>query len=158
MLKIGEVSKRLGVSVDTLRFYEKQGLLTPTGRSAAGYRLYQAQDLARLQFIQKAKAVGFTLAETQTLLSIDLEKQQWACADVKGFVADKLQQVTEKISELQLFARSLQQLADACCGGPQSAEHCTILAALESQSQGPSGAIEVAQEHHHCANSADQVS
>ncbi|RTR40376.1 Zn(2+)-responsive transcriptional regulator [Shewanella canadensis] len=132
MYRIGELAKLCEVKADTLRFYEKHGLLAPSSRSDSGYRLYSESDAERLRFILRAKAVGFTLAEITELLSIELDKSNWACADVKGLVDSKLAQVNEKISELNHFQVSLQRLSDACCGGPESAEHCSILEALES--------------------------
>lgn len=134
MYRIGELADLCEVKADTLRFYEKHGLLSPSSRTDAGYRVYTQADAARLRFILRAKAVGFTLSEISELLSIDLDKSNWACADVKGRVEDKLAQVEAKIAELTHFKTSLQTLADACCGGPRSAEHCSILAALESSS------------------------
>lgn len=132
MYRIGELAKQCEVKADTLRFYEKHGLLAPSSRSDSGYRLYNEHDAERLRFILRAKAVGFTLAEIAELLSIELDKSNWACADVKGLVDSKLTQVNEKISELNHFQVSLQRLSDACCGGAESAEHCSILEALES--------------------------
>ncbi|WP_394130208.1 Zn(2+)-responsive transcriptional regulator [Shewanella maritima] len=132
MYRIGELAKRCGIKSDTLRFYEKQGLLAPLHRSDSGYRVYSDDDEARLRFILRAKAVGFTLNEIAELLSIELDKSNWACADVKGLVDSKLLQVQTKIAELMQFSSSLQSLSDACCGGPDSAEHCSILEALES--------------------------
>jgi len=135
MYRIGELAKLCEVKADTLRFYEKHGLFVPSSRSDSGYRLYNESDAERLRFILRAKAVGFTLAEITELLSIELDKSNWACADVKGLVDSKLIQVNEKISELNHFQVSLQRLSDACCGGPESAEHCSILEALESNSE-----------------------
>ncbi|MFQ6372466.1 Zn(2+)-responsive transcriptional regulator [Shewanella sp. YIC-542] len=132
MYRIGELAKHSGVNTDTLRFYEKNGLLAPSMRTANGYRMYSAEDARRLQFILRAKAVGFSLGEIADLLSIDLDKANWACSDVKTMVDDKLQQVQQKMAELQRFMQSLQMLSDICCGGSVSAEHCSILQALES--------------------------
>ena len=67
MVKIGEIAKRLGVSTDTLRYYEKQGILTSSSRSVSGYRLYTEQDIAQLAFVIRAKDVGFTLNEIKEL-------------------------------------------------------------------------------------------
>lgn len=142
MYRIGELAKQCEVKADTLRFYEKHGLLSPSMRTEAGYRMYTEQDAERLRFILRAKAVGFTLAEIAELLSIDLDKSNWACADVKGMVDIKLAQVSAKIAELNHFQVSLKRLSDACCGGPESAEHCSILEALESNS------AEVKRENH----------
>ncbi|WP_372882756.1 Zn(2+)-responsive transcriptional regulator [Psychromonas sp.] len=134
MYRIGEIAKLNQVKTDTLRFYEKQGLLTPSLRSESGYRIYTKKDAQRLRFIIRAKTVGFTLVEISELLSIELDKSNKACADVKNIVDMKLAHVNEKIEELNYFKVSLQQLSDDCCGGPESAEHCSILEALESNS------------------------
>ncbi|MGS0676003.1 Zn(2+)-responsive transcriptional regulator [Shewanella sp. 0m-4] len=132
MYRIGELAQLCEVKTDTLRFYEKHGLLSPSSRTDSGYRIYTEADAERLRFILRAKAVGFTLAEITELLSIELDKSNWACADVKGLVDDKLANVEAKIAELNHFQLSLQRLSQACCGGPESAEHCSILEALES--------------------------
>ncbi|QSX30420.1 Zn(2+)-responsive transcriptional regulator [Shewanella cyperi] len=135
MYRIGELADLCEVKADTLRFYEKHGLLSPSMRSDSGYRLYSSEDAARLRFILRAKAVGFTLSEITELLSIELNKADWACADVKGMVDVKLEQVSARIAELSAFRDSLQRLSDACCGGPESAMHCSILEALETNHQ-----------------------
>ena len=83
MYKIGALSKVLSVSTDTLRYYEKNGLLTPSGRSESGYRLYNDNDLRCMQFIVRAKSIGFSLNEIKELLSINLEKQDHSCGEVK---------------------------------------------------------------------------
>lgn len=132
MYRIGELAKQCQVKADTLRFYDKHGLLSPSSRSASGYRIYTEKDAERLRFILRAKAVGFTLSEITDLLSIEIEKSNWACADVKNLVDSKLAEVDKKIAELQHFQASLKQLSNDCSGGSESAEFCTILEALES--------------------------
>ncbi|MBY5923135.1 Zn(2+)-responsive transcriptional regulator [Ferrimonas balearica] len=131
MYRIGELAQRFEIKTDTLRYYEKHGLLSPSGRSDSGYRLYNDEDEVKLRFILRAKAVGFSLAQIQELLVIDASRAKWACQDVKGIVEKKVVELEQKIAELTQFRDSLQQLADACCGGPESAEHCSILEALE---------------------------
>lgn len=132
MYQIGELAKQCKVKVDTLRFYEKHGILVASSRSEAGYRLYNDNDVQKLQFILRAKSVGFTLSEISDLLPIELDKSNWTCTDVKSRVDSKLKLVTERISELNYFKLSLQTLSDNCCGSVESAEHCSILEALES--------------------------
>ena len=131
-LQIGELAKLSQCSIDTLRYYEKHGLLQPSGRTAAGYRQYDATALQQLQFIQRAKAVGFSLADIHELLSLRIDQDQHSCEEVKNLTASKLQAVAVKLAELQRFQQALQQLHDACCGGPESARHCTILSTLET--------------------------
>jgi MerR family Zn(II)-responsive transcriptional regulator of zntA len=135
MYRIGELAKICDINNDTLRFYEKNALLIPSSRSESGYRLYTEKDKDTLQFILRAKGVGFTLADIRELLSIEVNKADNACADVKVLVDTKRYDVEKKIAELIRFQTSLKRLSDACCGGAESAEHCTILEALESNTE-----------------------
>lgn len=130
-MKIGDLVKQHGVSVDTIRFYEKQQLLTPSARSEGGYRLYSAADNQRLAFILRAKSVGFSLQQIRELLQIEDNKSQWQCSDVKDKVQHKMAEIAQQISELQRFYQALEQLDQACCGGTISATECSILSALE---------------------------
>lgn len=146
-MKIGELVKQHGVSVDTIRFYEKQQLLSPSARSEAGYRLYSKSDSQRLAFILRAKSVGFSLQQIRELLQIEDNKAAWQCADVKDKVQQKMQDIEQQMAELQRFHQALQQLDAACCGGPLSATECSILAALE---QGKPAQHEQHKEHAPC--------
>ena len=87
MYRIGELAKACGVKADTLRFYEKNGLISPGIRNESGYRLYGEQDRRRLEFIIRAKSVGFSLADIGELLSLDTNKARVTCQEVKA-VAD----------------------------------------------------------------------
>ncbi|MAD75491.1 MAG: Zn(2+)-responsive transcriptional regulator [Rheinheimera sp.] len=133
-MKIGELVKRHGISVDTIRFYEKQQLLRPSARSDAGYRLYSETDSQRLAFILRAKSVGFSLQQINELLQIEDNKSQWQCSDVKDKVQQKLREIARQLAELSQFQQALQQLDEACCGGSISANECSILTALEQDS------------------------
>lgn len=129
-LQIGALAKKCGVSTDTLRYYEKHGLLTPAMRSEAGYRLYSAGDIARIEFIVSAKDVGFTLREISELLELEVTRDQRTCEQVKAVVDDKIEVVQQKVLELTRIQRSLSTLSAACCGGSEPATHCTILETL----------------------------
>ncbi|WP_426369380.1 Zn(2+)-responsive transcriptional regulator [Pseudocolwellia sp. HL-MZ7] len=131
MYQIGELAKKLSVTTDTLRYYEKHGLLKPCSRSETGYRLYNDNNLRSLQFIISAKKCGFTLKDIQELLSIQVDKGSHKCHEVKSFTEHKLQQVDEKISELIAIQSSLKKLIQACDGGDKSAANCSILTTLE---------------------------
>ena len=131
MVKIGEIAKRLGVSTDTLRYYEKQGILTSSSRSVSGYRLYTDQDIAQLAFVIRAKDVGFTLNEIKELLAIKVDKQSHSCEQVKQLTSEKISQVERKITEMNAILNSLKLLHKSCCGGDETAIHCSILSALE---------------------------
>ena len=134
MLKIGELAKLANVSQDTLRFYEKHGLIEPSSRSQAGYRLYSHDDVHRISFILSAKEVGFTLNEIHELLALEVTKDEKSCQDVKQFVDEKIKTVNQRIKEMQKIKKSLKTLSDACCGGDEPATHCTILEALGEHS------------------------
>lgn len=133
MFKIGELAEQCNISADTLRFYEKNGLFQASQRTSAGYRLYTQADKSRLEFILTSKSVGFSLKEIADLLSINLDKSNRTCADAKQLVDDKLDQVREKLAELKRLESSLKSLSDTCCGGSESALHCTILDALANK-------------------------
>ena len=128
--RIGELAEQAGISADTLRYYEKHGLMKPGLRGANGYRLYSSDDKARIEFIVSAKQVGFTLREISELLSLEVTRDQATCAEVKSIVDDKLVFIQQQLDELTKMQRSLQSLSDACCGGSESATLCSILDTL----------------------------
>ncbi|RXJ72361.1 Zn(2+)-responsive transcriptional regulator [Veronia nyctiphanis] len=131
LLQIGQLAKKAGVTSDTLRFYEKTGLLEPEARSDSGYRLYGEEALSRVHFIIRGKAIGLTLEEIQELLDIRLEASDHSCAEVKGITQNKLDQIDSKIAELTRIRKALKKLNDACCGHiDDDASHCSILGAL----------------------------
>ncbi|KLV06641.1 zinc-responsive transcriptional regulator [Photobacterium aquae] len=131
MYLIGQLAKRSGISSDTLRFYEKNGLLEPAGRSESGYRLYSEENLSRVQFIMRSKAVGLSLDEIRELLDIRLEASRHSCAEVKAITQAKLDEVDTKIAELSRIRVALKKINDACCGhADDDASHCSILEAL----------------------------
>ncbi len=127
-MKIGQFAQRAGVGIDTVRYYERHGLLSPPGRLASGYRQYDEQDLAPLRFIRRAKALGFTLAEIQALLSLS-GQQDHSMAAVKAAAAEKLADVEARMAELARVRDGLRVLVDSCPGhGARAA--CPILNAL----------------------------
>ena len=134
-VKIGELAKLSGLSRDTIRYYESCDLISPSQRSDAGYRLYDGESLGRLAFISNAKALGFSLKDIGELLSINIDKGQYSCQNVKDLTQAKLQQVEAKMAELQRIQQALQSLHQTCCGGPESAESCSILQQLNQQAQ-----------------------
>lgn len=131
MFQIGELAKRCNISTDTLRFYEKNQLLLPVGRSDSGYRLYNKESQQQVSFILKAKQIGLSLGEIKELLGIKLEATEHSCAEVKAITSTKLQEIDDKIAELVRICSALKKINDACCGHDHSASHCSILAALE---------------------------
>ncbi|MBD1564551.1 Zn(2+)-responsive transcriptional regulator [Vibrio sp. S12_S33] len=131
MFQIGELAKRCGVSTDTLRFYEKNALIKPAGRSESGYRLYNEENQQQVSFILKAKRVGLSLDEIKELLEIKLEATVHSCAEVKSITSAKLMSIDQKIAELTTIRQALKKINDACCGHAEdNASHCSILTAL----------------------------
>lgn len=134
MFQIGELAKRCNVTADTLRFYEKNQLIKPAGRSESGYRLYNQQNQSQVSFILKAKDLGLSLDEIRELLEIKLEATEHSCAEVKAITSAKLNLIDEKINELQRIRTALKKINDACCGHvDDDASHCSILGALASE-------------------------
>ena len=131
-MRIGALAAETDTSVETLRYYEAEGLIPEPRRSESGYRLYSAQDVPRVSFIRRARGMGFSLKETAELLSMQVEKEASTCGEVKSLAEKKLVMIDEKITELNKMKAALQQVTEACVGGQASAVHCTILDALES--------------------------
>lgn len=109
MFQIGELAKRCGVSTDTLRFYEKNALISPAGRSDSGYRLYDEENQKQVSFILKAKELGLSLEEIKELLEIRLEATEHSCAEVKSITSAKLALIDEKIAELTRIRSALKK-------------------------------------------------
>ncbi len=134
-MRIGQLAKKSGVSSETLRYYESEGLLPKPHRLANGYRDYPEETIQRIQFIQHAKAVGFTLREIQDLLSIHVDRDRHTCEEVKNLTRQKLNEIDHKLAQLKAIREALQLIHARCCGGSESAAHCSILSALESSQQ-----------------------
>lgn len=128
-LGIGQLAKRAGVAVDTVRYYERNDLLAPAGRLSSGYRRYGEAELKRLRFIRRAKALGFTLDDIRGLLSLSNERN---VARIKQAAAAKLGDVDRRIEELQRIRDGLRTLVQACPGHGR-AEACPILNALNAE-------------------------
>lgn len=137
-MKIGEVAKQSGLSAHTLRYYEKSGLFKASGRSESNYRVYTKNDLDTARFIKRARTIGFSLEEVSTFLSIRSDLPAHVCADAKALADEKIVDVENQIAELQQVLKALHRLSDACCGGNESAEYCTIIDALEHEEPIPS--------------------
>lgn len=111
-LRIGEVARRSGIGVETLRFYEKSSLLSPAGRTTSGYRLYEASVFERLDFIRKAQSVGFALEEIARLIR-ESEAGRRPCSEVRRLAADKLTALDKRIAELTRYRAELAETLDA---------------------------------------------
>jgi len=131
-LQIGQLAKATGSNNETLRFYENKGLLTAPRRSPSGYRLYPEEAVERVNFIIRARRMGFSLKEIEELLTLQVDKAASTCGDVKEIAEAKLITINERILELQQMKLALEQITEACAGGDVPAAHCTILGALEA--------------------------
>ena len=136
-LTIGQLAKSVGVNVQTVRYYERRRLLTPSDRKPSGYRLYGDEAFRRLRFIKNAQALGFTLREIAELLNLRATSTA-RCGDVKRKAQIKLAGVEEKIRDLKALGRALRSLIGACQAG-QSTDRCPILKALEDERRAKTG-------------------
>ncbi|RMD80119.1 MAG: heavy metal-responsive transcriptional regulator [Gammaproteobacteria bacterium] len=132
---IGRLAREAGVQPATLRYYERLGLLRPAARSGAGYRLYGREALARLRFIRRAQALGFSLGEIAQLLALS-EDQEAPAAQVKAITRARLADVEARIRDLERIRRALQAL-EARCSGHGTSRDCPILAALATPAEAP---------------------
>ena len=126
---IGRLATSAGVSVQTVRYYEKRKLLSPCGRQPSGYRIYDNEALTRLRFIRNAQTLGFTLREIAELLNLRVTPGT-RCDDVQRKADAKLQHVEAKIRDLQTLARALRGLIRTCRAG-QPINRCRIVSHLE---------------------------
>jgi MerR family mercuric resistance operon transcriptional regulator len=130
-MTIGQLARRAGVGIETVRFYEREGLLEEPTRRASGYRQYGEDVVARLRFIRRAKELGFTLKEIADLLALRLDPDI-TCAEVKQKAQAKLADIEAKIGDLQRIRQALLEVTASCKGrGPTSA--CPILEALDHE-------------------------
>jgi MerR family copper efflux transcriptional regulator len=127
-LTIGAVAKRVGVAIDTIRYYEREGLLPEPQRRASGYRSYGEGTVVQLRFIRRAKHLGFTLEEIRELLALSADRQRGVKA-VKKRAQQRLAAIEQRILELQRVRDGLAQLVDSC-PGHGAPEECPILRAL----------------------------
>ena len=112
-LKIGEVAKRSDVGIETIRYYERQGLLAEPDRRPSGYRQYDESVVSRLQFIRRAKELGFTLSEIKELLGLWFDVNT-KCVHVRQRAERKINDIEEKIRSLQRMKRSLKKIVSQC--------------------------------------------
>jgi len=135
-MRIKDISERSGVPVDTVRHYEKAGLLAPPARSANGYRHYAAGDLQRLRFIRNCRALDMSLDEVRSLLDF-IDHPRGDCSPVDDLVAEHLGHVRERIAALRALERQLAALK-AACGDKEPRAACGIVLALGAKDAGDS--------------------
>ena len=138
-MRIGKIASDAGVGVETVRFYERKGLIAQPPRPVnGGFRNYPAETAQRIRFIRQAQELGFSLRETQELLSLRVDPAA-GCADVRGQALVKLAQIEGKIVKLERMRRALEDLVTACPGaGPL--KECAIVEFLERSAAKPAHA------------------
>ncbi len=130
MLQSGTLARLAGVNKQTVRYYERIGLIEPAGRSDSGYRMFDPEVVDRVRFIRRAQELGFQLAEIQELLGLRVDGRT-NCDRVRGKAREKREAVRRKIQELRGMERVLDDLI-VSCAKRSSTGACPILAALET--------------------------
>lgn len=130
--KRGEVAEATGCNIETIRFYEKIGLLRPPMRTESGHRLYDDDDVDRLAFILRARELGFSIEELRGLL--DLVDGGYTCGQVKDLTIKHIEVVRRKIADLRRLERTMSQIVAQCDGG--AVPDCPIVTALSKPPKG----------------------
>ncbi len=133
-LTIGKAAQRGGVKPETMRYYERVGLLKPSMRTEAGYRIYTDEDVERLRFIRKAQELGFALEEIRGLLGLRINNEA-ECSEVKAYAQHKIADIDEKMASLSRMRSVLADLVEMCeaeCKPASPASDCPILAAMKT--------------------------
>jgi MerR family mercuric resistance operon transcriptional regulator len=128
---IGELARQANVHVETLRYYERRGLIPKPQRTVSNYRVYSPENLRRVKFIKQAQGLGFSLKEINKLLALRATPRA-RCADVRRYATHKIEDIDAKIRSLARMRKTLEKLLDECSSkGPVT--HCPILESLESE-------------------------
>lgn len=130
MFTIGKLAALVDITPDALRYYEREGLIHPAGKSEGGYRLYGDAALRRIRFIKQAQYSGFTLAEIRELLVLR-SRDAACCSDVCSLAVEKKLQLEAKIKAMKVMSKALDHLIAECADDGQPVDDCPILAALD---------------------------
>jgi Cd(II)/Pb(II)-responsive transcriptional regulator len=145
-MKIGELAKLTDCQVETVRYYEREGLLPPPARSDGNYRLYTQAHVERLTFIRNCRSLDMTLEEIRSLLSLR-DSPQDQCESVNALIDEHIQHVNARVASLQALQAQLLELRQRCIDG--TLEHCGILQQLEASG----GVVAAESEHSHVGRS-----
>ena len=124
MLTRGKLAKQTGCNLETIRYYEKIGLIHKPRRSAAGYRDYDEEHVRLLHFIQRAKLLGFSVDQIRELMELSDERAGHTRAEVKALTQSHIEQIGERIDDLQKIMKRLTQISSYCDGSLKSAGGC----------------------------------
>ena len=127
-ITIGELSRRTGCKVETVRYYERVGLMPPAPRTVGRYRLYNDDDVRRLAFVRRARGLGFTLDDVRVLLTLAPDRRTGPCAEARDIAAAHLAEVRSKIADLRAMERVLHAAVDRCAAGKDP--RCPVIEAL----------------------------
>lgn len=127
ILTIGDLAKATETKVETIRYYERAGLLPAPSRTSGNYRAYEQAHLGRLSFIRRARDLGFSLKQVQALLRMS-DQKSGSCEVVDGLAREQLEAVDRKIADLKALRRELKNIIDQCGGG--TIAECRIIEAL----------------------------
>ena len=127
-MKIGAAAAASGCHLETIRYYEREGLLPPPARAGNGYRRYTSDEVERLRFISRGRELGFNLDEIRSLLRLN-DDPTMSCCDVDSIARTHLSDIGTRIAELQRMASELERVIAGCAGGDRGT--CTILDALK---------------------------
>ena len=130
-LTIGKVAYLTQVGIETIRFYERQGLIDQPPRKPSGYRQYPPETVERIRFVRRAKQLGFTLKEIKELLSLRIDPNS-TCGDIRERSLVKIGDIESRIQTLQRMKQSLKELTLAC-DGQGTVSECPILESLENK-------------------------
>lgn len=133
-LTIGKLAQQANVTIETIRYYQRKGLLVEPDKPARGYRLYPLAAISRIRFIKRAQQSGFTLKEISELLSLD----SGHCEDVRKMAEQKRQQIDDQLKDLTALRHVLDNLVKGCQTDP-STEHCSLINALSKEPVKDSG-------------------
>ncbi len=139
-MKIGELAQATGTPVETIRYYEREGLLPAAPRSDGNYRVYGAPHEERLRFIRQCRGLDMSLDEVRALLQVR-DAPEAGCERVNTLIDAHIAHVAARIRELQRLRRALQSLRDRCAGAGDAAE-CGILSGLQQGSATPAGTVQ----------------
>ena len=129
-IQIGELARRSGCNIETIRYYERIGVLPRPTRSASRYRLYDADDVRRLIFVRRARELGFSLEEVRTLLALSAERNGHICAEVREVAAKHLVDVRARIADLRAMERAIVHAVHRCDAGEPAG--CPLIGALSA--------------------------
>lgn len=126
-MRIGELARATGTKAETIRYYEREGILPPADRTDSNYRDYSHEHLATLIFVRRARKLGFSMAQVRELLALS-DHEEKPCDDVDQLVQQQLREVERKIADLNLLRAELSQMARSCQG--EVIGNCRIIESL----------------------------